>query len=753
MLAPQLSPAENPALPKLQVQKVQTSENGEVLCLRFAGVVDEDFNGAKLASTLSAKMLVIDLADVRRISSYGIAEWSDFIRAAGKRVEKIFLVACSPKVMDQLNLVSDFAGPARLHSFLAPYRCDYCDTESIRLFQLDQDWEVIRSRNPPEYPCQSCGHSLAFDDDPGVYLNFAASQGPVQMPPEVQTYITAELSTRLDDHGRPLGPTFWAEKFVKGGCSYLRLTGSLDGTFPAEKLGDGLEGVIVLDLAGIWRVFPAGGALWRDFMALITPHATAIYFVGVTPAFDRLTNAEDLGPRGQVVSLSFGFSCTDCRTSSQAVVDIAQHYDLIKMATPPERSCPDCKGTTVCTAPESVLARLPTLKKPDIDGSTRKFIEEAQKKLSQEKKPSSPQTDRPHGRGVTGVMMAASVLAVAAAAGVVAFMVVRAEAASPPVEAEASARLVRTASKARPAWLTSDMPLHADCQPAGETLRCTGVSSYAMTLEEARSQAEASALDAFVQYTGLQVTDAGWHRKVSGLYGAVRTAKLEGVEKARQQSDRSRYEASLRDVTDARAAVVKALRKTAGSLAPSQVSDEYWEEYELDRPGRRGFLAFAKVDLTVAQSKRLAQLYSTPVEVRGAKVVTVFPGVAWRFPDTLAGAMLLELDSGGLRSIGLTDRYIVTAVQDRVIDTADAFSTTLDQELDKLKSGGSIKLAVKTGDTMPVEFSHPVQAIVRPSSGESRGGRSRGGSNERDVLLNTWDRVGGSRDYRDDPRQ
>lgn len=755
MLAREVQAPTAPAQPKLQVHKVQTSDTGDVVCLRFAGVLDEDFNGEKLAGTISARVLVIDLADVRRISSYGIAEWCDFVRAAGRRVDKIFLVACSPKVMDQLNLVSDFAGAARLHSFLAPYRCEYCDSESIRLFQLDQDWEVIRGRNPPEYPCPTCEHTLTFDDNPAVYLNYAAAQGPVQMPPEVQTYITTELATRLDDHGRPLGPTFWAEKFVKGGCSYLRVTGSLDGTFPAEKLGDGLEGIVVLDVGAIARVFPAGAALWRDFMGLITPHASAVYLVGVPPAFERLTNAEDLGPKGQVVSLSFGFSCTECRTSSQALVDVADHYDLIKMATPPERNCPDCKSPTVCTAPESVLARLPSLRKPDIDSATRKFIDEAQKRLSQERTaPATGAGERPRGRGVLAFLMAAGVSSVAAIAGVVAFMMLRAEAA-PPVESEASARLVKTARPERPAWLRSDMPLHAECKAAaaGEALRCTGVSSFAPTLEEARGQAEASALDAFVQYTGLQITDPAWHRKVSGMYGAIRTAKLSAVEKARQQADRSRYDAALREVTEARAAVARALRKTAGSLAPSQVDDEYWEEVELGDSGQHAFMAFATLEVPAAQSKRLAQVYSTAVTVRGAKVVTVFPGVAWRFPDTLAGAMLLELDGGGLRAIGLTDRYIVTGVQDRPIETADALRTTLDGELDKLKSGGSIKLTVKTGDTLPVEFSHPVQAITRPAGDGARGRGGRGGASERDVLLNTWDRVGGSRDFRDDPRQ
>ena len=750
MFAPDVTAAAA-APTKLQVQKVKTSDSGQVVFLRFAGVIDEDFNGQRLTQSISGHTLVIDLAGVRRISSYGIAQWSEFVRGVAKRTDQIFLVACSPKVMDQLNLVSDFAGAARLHSFLAPYRCDYCSHEAVRLIQLDHDWEVIRTRNPPEYPCGSCGHTMVFDDDPKVYLSYASQQGATTIPPEVQAYVTADLATRLEEYGEPLGPAFWAEKFIKGKSSYLRLTGNLDGTFPDQKLAEGLEGVIVLDVVGISQVYPAGGALWRNFMEAITPSADSIHLIGVPPAFERVSNNEDLGPKGQVVSVSLPFSCTECGTSTDIVIDFGENYDLFHMATPPERFCPDCKAPTVCTAQETALTVLRRLRKPEVPATLRKFIEGAKRKLNEERKPKDGDAAGGRTRSLAWPVAAGGVVAAAATAGIVAFVMLGREREAPAVEIEGSATPVRQSAAQRPAWITSDMPLAADCRAVGDRLRCVGVSSFAGTLDDGRLEASASALEALVQHAALQVTDAAWQRKVSGLYGATRTAKLENVERTRRESNRDRYDGAVRDVVDSRTAVVKALRKTAGSLAPAQVSAEYWEELQLGGRAATSYLVFAEVDVPVTQIKRLAELYSTPVTVRGAKVVTAFPGVAWRYGDVSGGALLLEMADGGLRAIGLTERYIVTAVQDRTVDTADAFASILGAELDRLKSGGSIKLVVKTGDSMPVEFSHPVQAIVRPSAPD-RGGRPRTGG-PRDVPLNTWDRVGGDRDVRDDPRQ
>src|SRR5690349_21894893 len=115
-----------PAAPKLQIDKFA---DGGIVCLRLTGTIDESFEGKKLAETIKAQTLVLDLGDIRKVSSFGIREWVDFINGVGKHSERIVLVECAPKIVDQLNMVANFAGNGRVYSFYAPYHCDYCDKD------------------------------------------------------------------------------------------------------------------------------------------------------------------------------------------------------------------------------------------------------------------------------------------------------------------------------------------------------------------------------------------------------------------------------------------------------------------------------------------------------------------------------------------------------------------------------------------------------------------------------------------------
>src|SRR6185503_20453117 len=93
--------------PKLKIDKLS---DGAITCLRLTGTIDEAFDGKKLAQTVKGGTLVLDLGGVRKISSFGIREWVDFVGGAGERVESLILVECAPKVVDQLNMVMNFAG-------------------------------------------------------------------------------------------------------------------------------------------------------------------------------------------------------------------------------------------------------------------------------------------------------------------------------------------------------------------------------------------------------------------------------------------------------------------------------------------------------------------------------------------------------------------------------------------------------------------------------------------------------------------
>ena len=160
--------------------KVDKFADGSITLLKFSGTIDEEFSGKKLAGTLKSGTYVLDLNDISKISSFGIREWVDFVNQLSGKAEAVYFIECAPKVVDQLNMVANFAGPkGKVFSFYAPFRCDYCDAARKRLFQSDRDADQIKSMKPQEKPCDQCGNPEYFDEDPLTYFSYVAGQGAV----------------------------------------------------------------------------------------------------------------------------------------------------------------------------------------------------------------------------------------------------------------------------------------------------------------------------------------------------------------------------------------------------------------------------------------------------------------------------------------------------------------------------------------------------------------------------------------------
>jgi anti-anti-sigma regulatory factor len=135
---------------------------GGVLVL--AGGIDDHAGLDKLVAQLGPDV-VIDLGDVRRISSLGVREWVHFMRQLAGR--KVTFRRCSPPVIEQMTSVLGFRGSAKVESVLAPYACAACD--ATRLEVIRSASEFAADGTPPKHSCPTCGASMEFDDDPGRY--------------------------------------------------------------------------------------------------------------------------------------------------------------------------------------------------------------------------------------------------------------------------------------------------------------------------------------------------------------------------------------------------------------------------------------------------------------------------------------------------------------------------------------------------------------------------------------------------------
>ncbi len=735
--------------PKLTIEKFA---DGGVACLKFVGTIDESFEGKKLGATAQSDTLVIDLGGVKKISSFGIREWVDFVTTAAKQTRQMILIECAPKVVDQLNMVANFAGGGRVFSFYAPFRCDYCDSEHRVLLQVDRDHETIKTMKLAERPCPSCKESMYFDEDGATFFSYVIGQERFELEPAVEAFLASKLNYAVSDLNRKLR----VDKVIEGRVTYLRLAGDLDGTFPREKLAEGLEGTVIVDLAAVNKIERAGAAEWRSFLTMAAPLVESIVLAAAPPTFvEKLCGRDDLGPKVQLVTVLLPYTCKSCGTTTASTVDVATHYDVLKFATAPELRCTECKHPMQCFAGDVVMALLPNLPKPTANPDLVKSIgilrERAiqagtQKKPTAKTTPAGPMSAQhavPQRTSLLVPVLAALLAVVLAAGGYLAYQRFTGKDA-----ASAQGSITARSAEHRPAWIATDSPGATTCtDTAGKGISCIAVSSLSARQDDADEESADAALDALANAIAVRITDARWKAAVLPIYVAARDAKLAAFD--RDPSNTS----ARRDVREARHAVAALLRAPSGGAVPAAPTARYWEEYS-GADGKR-YLAFAQVNLGGVEVGKLVDSYTQPASALGATAVSLFPLIGWRFPRVEHGAVLALLASGPLRDLGLAEGYVVMSVGGRDVGDAQSFAKLATEEHAGLvERGGELRLKVQAADGVPRDFVAAIKAPKVETPTSDHGSRHHGAHETNQTGVNVWDVYnGGKRNGRDDPSQ
>jgi anti-anti-sigma regulatory factor len=682
-------------IPRAQRLEIEKFSEGPITCLRFKGTIDEKFEGKKLAGTIKAKKMVLDLGQVHKISSFGVREWLSFMNALEKAAQHIYLINCTPKVVNQINMVANFLGKALVFSFYAPYHCDNCEKDGLVLLNVDRDFDSIKRLKAPERPCPSCGNATYLDEDAPSFFSNISQQPQFELDPQVTTFLISKLNYAVSDLARRVQ----CEKFLEDRNTYVKLVGNLDGSFPGDKLAEGLEGTIILDVSGIGGIDPAGAAEFRRFMGLIMNSVESIHFIGCQPQFLlRSTQAEDLGEKVQVLSFALPYTCQKCATTATQAVDVLQHYEVLKLSMPPQNKCDVCSGPTVCSAGGDILSHLPNLPKPHVDGALLKFIKKAQKR-----KPEKRREAKGAG-GASNMALPMAAVAVVAIGAIVAVTFLR--------PASDGSRPSQGQETKRPGWITSATPASGYCTDLSNRTVCVGVSSYQRTKEGARSEATHSALEALAHTVGLRIDNPEFRDQVRPIYSDTRRLALAELEVLIGDEAQDGFDRAINVARRARKQVADGLQRSGGDAAPTQIADWYWEEYKALSGEGTEFLVFVRFDVSEAQASSLVNRYALHSEALGAKVLTAFPSIGWRYPDVVEGAVLVAVQAGSpAQQMGLEERDIVLAVNDEKVRDAEELSSKLKTEYDKAKqSKGKLKLLVKKGDGPPIEQTATVAA-------------------------------------------
>jgi serine/threonine protein kinase len=314
---------------------------GETALVSVGGLVDEHFAGFGTIPG-SIKSLVLNVAGMTRMTSFGVRQWLKAFEALPKSIANIYLLGCPTFFVDQLNMVLNFGGSSQVLTVLAPFTCPACGTEAAETIDVLADRGILVKGQVPDKVCTRCGGKLEFDETPESYFSFIAKYAA--------TSIMAEPAQVLASHGLYSAIDVAAEKppkilkLVRGAVTYFRIGGVIGSSFRARPFLVGAEGEVVIDLAEVERFDPLGLREWRRLLKSLATQVPALTLVDVTESL--LTEAGDsfrIARNIAVASVLVPYRCVDCERPaprSESLIGVTWPLEL------GEAVCPTCGGTT-----------------------------------------------------------------------------------------------------------------------------------------------------------------------------------------------------------------------------------------------------------------------------------------------------------------------------------------------------------------------------------------------------------------------
>jgi serine/threonine protein kinase len=317
----------NPPRPKAGVDVIAA---GDVALVSVAGLVDENFAGFGSLGTM--KTVVINVAGMTRMTSFGVRQWLKGMDALPKSIGDLYLIGCPTFFVDQLNMVLNFGGAAQILTVVAPYTCPSCGSESGETIDVLVERAALAKGGVSEKACSKCGGKLEFDETPESYFSFVNKYAASSIQPAAAQLLASHgLYTAHDTAGEKPPRII---KLVHGAVTYFRIIGTIGSMFRARPFLVGAEGEVVIDLAEV----------------------ATFTLVDVNDSF--LTNAGDsfgLAKNISVWSVLVPYACIDCgRVSAESQILDGAKWPLQFVP----HVCSKCGGTTRSELPANMLVPL-----------------------------------------------------------------------------------------------------------------------------------------------------------------------------------------------------------------------------------------------------------------------------------------------------------------------------------------------------------------------------------------------------------
>jgi anti-anti-sigma regulatory factor len=151
------------------VVNVIKEQKGSVLLVRLAGSIEESVNFEQLIGPVPSE-LHVNVKEVPRINSVGVKAWIRYFQSLATQGKKLRFLECSTAIVEQINLISNFACGGIVESIFVPFSCMKCNSELVGLFKTD-DLKKLQLKLP-ELKCSKCAGKAVFDDIPEEYFGF-----------------------------------------------------------------------------------------------------------------------------------------------------------------------------------------------------------------------------------------------------------------------------------------------------------------------------------------------------------------------------------------------------------------------------------------------------------------------------------------------------------------------------------------------------------------------------------------------------
>ncbi|MFZ9595852.1 MAG: hypothetical protein ACO3A2_07210 [Bdellovibrionia bacterium] len=151
------------------VFNVIKEKKGDTLVVRLIGSIEENVVFEKEIGVPPQNM---DLycKEISRINSVGVKSWIKYFQSCQSKGTKLRFFECSPPIVEQLNLISNFSGNGLVESIFVPFNCRNCQAELLGLFRCE-DIKKMKFKIPL-LKCNKCGGDAEFDDIPEEYFEF-----------------------------------------------------------------------------------------------------------------------------------------------------------------------------------------------------------------------------------------------------------------------------------------------------------------------------------------------------------------------------------------------------------------------------------------------------------------------------------------------------------------------------------------------------------------------------------------------------